>query len=287
MKVGQVRISRRSITVAAALVGMVSLAIGAHAALNKRSLDAAKAVSTEQTADASKKASRLALVIGNGHYPDANAPLAQPINDARALTSALRGNGFDVDVVEDASKDDMHRAIGRLKSKIKPDSVVMLFFGGYGVQVGRESYMIPVDAAIWKESDVRRDGLSIEAVLEVMKEKGARAKLVVVDASRRNPYERRFRAFSHGLAPINAPDNALILTSATPGKVADDSKGTHSVLMSELLNNLNAQSVAGVEAVFNKTRIAISRASDGEQVPSVSSSLLEDVSLAAVENAGS
>jgi hypothetical protein len=44
--------------------------------------------------------------------------------------------------------------------------------------------------------------------------------------------------------------------------------------------------VAGVEAVFNKTRVAISRASDGEQVPSVSSSLLEDVSLAAVENVG-
>jgi len=33
----------------------------------------------------------------------------------------------------------------------------MLFFGGYGVQAGRESYMIPVDAAIWKESDVRRE----------------------------------------------------------------------------------------------------------------------------------
>ena len=55
----------------------------------------------------------------------------------------------------------------------------MLFFGGYGVQVGRESYMIPVDAAIWKESDVRRDGLSIESVLDVMKEQGACAKLVV------------------------------------------------------------------------------------------------------------
>jgi uncharacterized caspase-like protein len=285
MNVSRLCISRRSIAVAAALAGMVSLAIGAHAALNKRSLDAAKAIATEQTADATKRASRLALVIGNGHYPDANAPLTQPINDARALTSALRGNGFDVDVVEDASKDDMNRAIGRLKSRIKADSVVMLFFGGYAVQAGRESYMIPVDAAIWKESDVRRDGLSIESVLDVMKEQGARAKLVVVDASRRNPYERRFRAFSHGLAPINAPDNALILTSATPGKVADDSKGAHSVLMSELLNNLNAQG-AGVETVFNKTRVAISRASDGEQVPSVSSSLLEDVSLGA-ENAGS
>ena len=285
MNLRQLRISRRSLTIAAALAGVVSLAIGAHAALNKRSLDAAKAIATEQSDDASKRVAKVALVIGNGHYPDANAPLAQPINDARALTAALRGNGFDVDVVEDASRDDMSRAITRLKSRIKPDSVVMLFFGGFGVQVGRESYMIPVDAAIWKESDVRRQGVSIEAVLDVMKAQGARAKLVVVDASRRNPYERRFRAYSHGLAPINAPDNALILTSATPGRVADDSEGTHSVLMSELLNNLNAEG-GGVESVFNKTRVAVSRASDGEQVPSVSSSLAEDVPLGATETTG-
>ena len=285
MNVRQLCISRRSISVAAALAGMVSLAIGAHAALNMRALDAAKAISTEQSDSAAKKTSRIALVIGNGHYPDASAPLVQPINDARALTAALRGKGFDVDVVEDASKDDMSRAVARLKSRIKPDSVVMLFFGGYGVQVGRESYMIPVDAAIWKESDVRRDGLSVESVLDVMKEQGARAKLVVIDASRRNPYERRFRTFSHGLAPINVPDNALILSSATPGKVADNSRGQYSVLVSELLNNLNAQS-AGVETVFNKTRVAVSRASDGAQVPSVSSSLLEDVRVGSSENAG-
>ena len=285
MNVWQISISRRSVAIAAALVGMVSLAIGAHAALNKRALDAAKAIATEQSSDAAKKPSRIALVIGNGNYPDASAPLAQPINDARALTAALRHNGFDVDVVEDAGKDDMNRAIGRLKSKIRHDSVVMLFFGGYGVQVGRESYMIPVDAVIWKEADVRRDGFSIEQVLDVMKEQGARAKLVVIDASRRNPYERRFRKFSHGLAPINAPDNALILTSATPGKVADDSAGPTSVLVTELLNNLNAnldtKTAAGVETVFNKTRVAISRASEGEQVPSVSSSLSEDVRLEA------
>jgi uncharacterized caspase-like protein len=278
MNGSKLRISPRSVSVAAALVGMVSLAIGAHAALNMRTLDAAKAVATEQDNDAGKHGSRIALVIGNGHYPDANAPLTQPINDARALTVNLRRNGFDVDVVEDASKDDMSRAVVRMKSKIRPDSVVMLFFGGYGVQAGRESYMIPVDARIWKESDVRREGLSIESVLEAMKEGGARAKIVVIDGSRRNPYERRFRAFSHGLAPIIAPDNALILSSATPGKVADDSKGQYSVLVTELLNNLYARD-AGAETIFNKTRVAISRASDGEQVPSVSSSLLDEVRL--------
>jgi len=270
-------ISPRSVAVITGMVGMVSLAIGAHAALNKRALDAAKAIGTEQSADVAHKQPRLALVIGNGHYPDASAPLNQPINDARALSATLRQSGFDVDVVEDASKDDMQRAIGRLKSKIKPETVVMLFFGGYGIQAGRESFMIPVDARIWKEGDVKREGISVESVLDGIKEKGAKAKLVVIDASRRNPYERRFRSFSHGLAPLSATDNALILTSATPGKVVDDAKGQNSVLVSELLNNLKGTS--SVESVFNKTRVAISRASDGEQVPSVSSSLLDEIRI--------
>jgi uncharacterized caspase-like protein len=286
MKVTQLPISRRSIAIAAGIVGTVSLAIGAHAALSIRALDAARAVATEEAPLPVNKPSKLALVIGNGHYPDDGEPLAQPINDARSLTQALRRDGFEVDVVEDATKDDMGRAIARLKSRIKRDSVVMLFFGGYGVQAGRASYMIPVDATIWKEGDVRREGVSVESVLDVMKEGGARAKLVVLDASRRNPYERRFRAFSHGLAPIVAPNNALILSSATPGKVAEDSRGTNSVLISELLNHLNSKE-SGAEAVFNQTRVAISRASDGEQVPSVSSSLLEDVRFGSAENAGS
>ncbi len=275
MNLRQLDISRRTIAVAAALIGTVSLVIGAHAALNMRAIDAAKAVSTDQITGSIGQTSRLALVIGNGHYPDASAPLTQSINDARALSSSLRKNGFDVDMVEDATKDDMVRAVSRLKSRIKHDTVVMLFFGGYGVQAGRESYMLPIDAVIWKESDVRRQGVSIDSVLDMMKEQGAKAKLVVVDASRRNPYERRFRSYSHGLAPISASNNALILSSASPGKVVDDGKGEHSVLVSEFLSNLNAKGSA--ESVFNKTRVAISRASEGDQVPSVSSSLLEDV----------
>ncbi|MBR0941519.1 MULTISPECIES: caspase family protein [Bradyrhizobium] len=275
MNVRQLELSRRTIAVAAALIGTVSLVIGAHAALNMRAIDAAKAVSTDQVTGSIGQSSRLALVIGNGHYPDASAPLTQSINDARALSSSLRKNGFDVDMVEDATKDDMVRAVNRLKSRIKRDTVVMLFFGGYGAQAGRESYMLPVDAVIWKESDVRRQGVSIDGVLDMMKEQGAKAKLIVVDASRRNPYERRFRSYSHGLAPISATDNALILSSASPGKVVDDGKGEHSVLVGEFLTNLSAQGSA--ESVFNKTRVAISRASEGDQVPTISSSLLEDV----------
>jgi len=274
MKIPSFRVSRRSAVVFAVMVGTLSLAIGAHAALYKRASEPSKAAST--VAPAANGASKVALIIGNGRYPDATAPLAQPVNDARALTAALQRDGFDVETVENADKNEMRGAVERLKAKIRPESVAMLFFAGYGVQVGRESYMIPVDAAIWKEADVRRDGISIEAVLDAMKQRGARAKLVVVDASRRNPYERRFRAYSHGLASISSPDNALILSSAAPGQVVDDGDGQNSLLVSELLTNLNAPAAAAT-AVFNKTRQAVAQASNGKQVPSVSSSLLDDV----------
>lgn len=278
MNIRQLGFSRRSMTTVAALVGLVSLAIGAHAALNKRALDAARPIEAADISGNEHKVSRLALVIGNGHYPDAGEPLSQPINDARALTGALRREGFEVDVVEDATRDDMVQAVDRLKARIQPDSVVMLFYGGYGIQAGRESYMIPIDAAIWKESDVRRNGMSIEAVLAAISERGAHAKLAIIDASRRNPYERRFRSFSHGLAPINALENALILSSASPGKVADDGKGQNSVLVTALLSSISSR-VVSAESAFTKARLAVSRNSDGAQVPSVSSSLVEDVTF--------
>jgi uncharacterized caspase-like protein len=118
-----------------------------------------------------------------------------------------------------------------------------------------------------------------------MQERGARAKLAVIDASRRNPYERRFRGFSHGLAPISAPNNALILFSATPGKVADDSDGASSLLVSELLGALDAS--GGAEAAFKQTKLSVSHATDGQQVPSLSSSLSEDLSLAPSAEASS
>ena len=274
MNIRQFRVSRRTATIGAVVAATLSLAIGAHAALYKRAAEATQ--SAAATVEPMRGPAKIALVIGNSHYPDANKPLTQPVNDARALSAALRRDGFSVDLVEDAGKAEMRRAVERLRARIRPESVVMLFFAGYGVQAGRESYMIPVDAAIWKEGDVRHEGTSIESVLDMMKQRGARAKLVVVDASRRNPYERRFRSYSHGLAPINAPAEALVLSSSTPGKVVDDGRGDNSLLVSELLDNLNSQTM-GAEAVFSRTRAGVLQASAGQQVPSVSSSLSEDV----------
>ena len=118
-------VSRRSLVIAAAAVAtVISLGLGANAALNKISNDARQAVFNiggRPRTRTSSRSSRLALVIGNARYPDASAPLSQPINDARALTAALRQDGFEVDVVEDANKEDMRRAVDRLKSKVQRD----------------------------------------------------------------------------------------------------------------------------------------------------------------------
>jgi uncharacterized caspase-like protein len=279
VKVTHLCITRHLLAVA--ITSMAFVAIGAHAALDPDITDAAKVVSIEEGASTT----HLALIIGNGHYPDAAAPLHQPINDAGGLAAAMRRYRFDVDVMEDATKADMARAVERLKSKIKRGSVVMLFFGGYGVQTGHENYMLPTDAVIWKESDVRHDGMSVENLLDCLKELGARATVAVLDASRRNPYERRFRSYSHGLALIKAPTGALIISSSTPGKVADDTSGEHSLFVTELLDELNAQ--VSAESVFNKTRVAVSRVSNGEQMPSVSSSLTEDVRFSPRGNSAS
>src|SRR5262245_42582417 len=124
MKVTQLYCVRHLPTVTCSLVGVALLAIGANAALDLHASEAAKVVSAPERTGALQ----LALIIGNGNYPDAAEPLNQPINDASGLAYAMRRHGFDVDVVEDATKADMARAVERLKSRIIHGSVVMLFF---------------------------------------------------------------------------------------------------------------------------------------------------------------
>src|SRR5437588_10222705 len=132
---------------------------------------------------AADRGDRFALVIGNSKYPDAEAPLKQPINDARELADELKRDGFNVEIGENLTGDAMRRAFERLYGRVKPGSVALIFFSGFGVQSSRQSYMIPVDAQIWTEADVRRDGFSLETVLGEINRRGAGVKIALIDAS--------------------------------------------------------------------------------------------------------
>jgi hypothetical protein len=221
---------------------------------------------------------RYALVIGNAKYPDAEAPLKEPINDARDIAEELKRDGFNVDIGENLTGEQMRRAFDRLYGKIKPGSVALLFFSGFGVQSSRQSYMIPVDAQIWTEPDVRRDGVSLESVLGEINSRGAGVKIALIDASRRNPFERRFRSFSAGLAPVIAPNGTLVLYSAALSSVVSDNGSDRSLFVKELLKEIRTPDLMA-EETLNRTRVGVTRASRQEQVPWISSSLAEDFSF--------
>jgi lipoprotein NlpI len=221
---------------------------------------------------------RVALVIGNAKYPDAEAPLKEPINDAKDIAEELKRNGFDVETGDNLTGDAMRRALERLYARVKPGSVALIFFSGFGVQSARQSYMIPVDAQIWTEPDVRRDGFSLETVLSEINSRGAGVKIALIDASRRNPFERRFRSFSAGLAPVIAPNGTLVMYSAALSSVVSDTGGAHSLFVSELLKEIRVPDLMA-EETLNRTRVGVTRASRSEQVPWISSSLAEDFSF--------
>ena len=221
---------------------------------------------------------RYALVIGNAKYPDAEAPLKEPINDARDIADELKRDGFNVDIGENLTSEQMRRAFERLYGKIKPGSVALIFFSGFGVQSSRQSYMIPVDAQIWTEADVRRDGYSLETVLGEINSRGAGVKIALIDASRRNPFERRFRSFSAGLAPVIAPNGTLVMYSAALSSVISDNGSDRSLFVRELLKEIRTPDLTA-EETLNRTRVGVTRASRSEQVPWISSSLAEDFSF--------
>ena len=223
-------------------------------------------------------AERFALVIGNAKYPDAEAPLKEPINDARDIADELKRDGFNVEVGENLTGEAMRRAFDKLYGRIKPGSVALVFFSGFGVQSSRQSYMIPVDAQIWTEADVRRDGFSLETVLGEINSRGAGVKIALVDASRRNPFERRFRSFSAGLAPVIAPNGTLVMYSAALSSVVSDNGSDRSLFVRELLKEIRVPDLMA-EETLNRTRVGVTRASRSEQVPWISSSLAEDFSF--------
>jgi uncharacterized caspase-like protein len=99
-------------------------------------------------------------------------------------------------------------------------------------------------------------------------------KVAIIDAARRNPFERRFRSAAAGLAPVPVSKDSLVIYSVGLGQTSNAAVGEQSLFMTELLKELRSPGVSA-EEVFGRTRIGVSRASDADQVPWVASSLVE------------
>lgn len=226
---------------------------------------------------------KVALIIGNAKYPDNGEVLSEVANDARDLADELQREGFQVERAMDMTGEAMRQALQRLYGKIERDGVALLFFGGFGIQSARQTYLLPVDAQIWTEPDVARDGVNLESILNEMTQRGALVKIALIDASRRNPFERRFRRYSAGLAPAVTPTNTLALYSSALGSVVSNSRNDRGLFMTELLREIRVPNVSA-EQVLRKTQAGVTSATRNEQIPWLSSSLTIDFSFAANPN---
>lgn len=219
---------------------------------------------------ASKK---VALVVGNANY--AEAPLRNPVNDARAVARQLKAKGFDVLLKENVTKAQFSEAVADFGEKLAEGDTALFFYAGHGLQVQGRNYLVPVDARITSEQRVRLETMDVEAVLDQTTAAKAKVSLVILDACRNNPFERRFRSTGGGLAQISAPEGTLIAYATAPGKVAADGEGSNGLYTQALLKSL-AEPGLKVEEVFKSVRIEVARASGGAQIPWEASSLTGD-----------
>ncbi|MCJ2050491.1 caspase family protein [Methylobacterium sp. J-070] len=216
---------------------------------------------------------RAALVVAEAAYPDSDAVLPTPVGDAGAMAEALRRRGFTVTTADNAGRDTLKTAVDRFVRTVEPDGVALVFFAGYGIQVGRRNYLIPLDARVWSESDVARDGISVDGLMDALAKRQAGIRALILDASRRNPFERRFRSFSQGLAPIPAPPGVIALSAAAAGGVVGDGAGPRSPFVTELVRQIATD--ASVDKAFEAVRDAMAKRGPNVPPPAITSDLRE------------
>jgi hypothetical protein len=219
---------------------------------------------------------KYALVIGNEAYTSLTPRLNNPVNDATDISAALRGLGFTVDLVTDASRMRMEEAVTRLKDRLSAaqGSYGFFYYAGHGVQSNGENYLIPADANIPSESYLRDRAVSMQAVLNELNAAGNTLNVVVLDACRNNRFSLQ-RGGSRGLVVVNnQPADSIIVYATSAGSTAADGTGRNGLFTTHLLNNLKKPGLE-VSEVFRQTGADVRRASGGEQIPAIYSQFFD------------
>lgn len=223
---------------------------------------------------------RIALVIGNGTYA-AVSPLDNAVNDASLLAGSLKDLGFDVTLVENATRDRLIRAVAEFGGKLRkagPEAVGLFYYAGHGVQSFGSNYLLPVDAELTVAADLDLVGLEAASVLRQMASARNRTNIVILDACRNNPFEDVPDMDDNGLAEMKAPTGTFLAYATSPGAVALDGIGGNSPFTAALADAIQTEA-APIEQVFKSVRVKVIEATGGAQTPWDTSSLTQDFSF--------
>jgi formylglycine-generating enzyme required for sulfatase activity len=223
---------------------------------------------------------RIALVIGVGAYQ--NAPhLANPVNDARAIGDSLRRLKFDVTELYDVDFRALNSGIREFGIRAASADVAVVYYGGHGVQVDRENYLIPADAKLERERDLLYEAMPLDRLMGEVSQ-ASHIGIVLLDSCRNNPFiERVSRSMSFagravattpGLARVdNVPPNTMVVMAAKADQIAEDGS-EHSPFAAALLAHFQ---IPGLELslFFRSVRDTVLRATNNRQEPYQFSSL--------------
>jgi hypothetical protein len=220
---------------------------------------------------------RQALVIGNANY-QGEATLRNTLNDAEDVGAQLKSLGFEVGLLRDAESRAMRRGINDFLDRVsRQPGIALIYYSGHAVQdSSRANYLLPVDAQIKRESDIRSDGVAVNAILEQfgVRPDGA-VSLLLLDACRNNPFATGTRGANRGLARVEPPPGGtLVLYAASPGQTADDNQAERNGLFTKHLLTQLPRPGLDIEDAFEQVALQVKQASGNRQLPYKEGNLL-------------
>ena len=221
---------------------------------------------------------RIAFVVGNSNYQNVVA-LTNPANDAVAITEMFRKAAFDVvESRRDLKNAEMRRALRDFTEKARDADIAVIYYAGHGIEVDGTNYLVPVDAALERDTDAYDEAISLDRILQAI-EPAKQLRLVILDACRDNPFAKNMkrtvssRSLGRGLAGVEpARPNTLIAFAAKGGSTALDGDTRNSPFTTALLKYL-ARPGLELGKAFRLVRDDVMNATGNKQEPFVYGSL--------------
>src|SRR5450432_4764414 len=229
---------------------------------------------------------RVAFVVGNSAYRNV-APLANPAIDAKSMAKLLRNVGFDVVEGSNLTRDAMTAKLLEFGKKAEGADVALFFYAGHGIAINGTNYLLPVDADLKSEMDVKLgSAINIDVTLEQTMS-DAKVKLVFLDACRDNPFAAKIRSakatrsvsVQSGLAEMKSGEGTLIAFATGPGQTAQDGEvGTNSPFTRALMANIASPGVE-IQQAMTKVRAQVNEETNKSQLPWGHTNLIGSVYL--------
>ena len=226
-------------------------------------------------------ARQVALIVGNSSYAHIGR-LPNPENDAVDMSAALRRLGFEVTTELDTDRGELTEALRAFTRQSAGADVSLVFYAGHGLEMDGINYLVPVDARLERDVDVRYETVTLDDLL--VSTVGARLRLVILDACRNNPLARSMqrtvasRSVSRGsfgqLDEDLLGDETLVAYAAAAGTTAADGTGRNSPYTTALLAHLDEP--LEILTLFRRVRARVLQATNGAQRPHEYQSLLRE-----------